>query len=204
MPTRPPRSTGLGTRRATMLLALAVAGLALFAASCSSDSGSSDAASSTTDSVATTSTVAPGAELQGAWSVDFTLDTTAAHTDNAVDTLQETWTFTETADGCDPGDAGCLVNSRDDGTVGDAKAVDVDGDGYVIDKTVHDDTLCGSSTGTIHSTRTFSVDDSGQLTGTFHQVITPDDPAECGPGEATYTFTGTRDDSSATTTTSAP
>lgn len=203
MDARRRRST---TERLAASVMLAIAGVALLAASCSSDSGSSETAdSAATDSVATT-TEAPGAELQGTWSVDLTLDPTAANdpgdATNVAETFHETWVFTETADGCEPGDAGCLVNTLDDGSVGVPKTVNVDGDGYITDATTQDDTLCdGSSPGTIHSTRTFSVDDDGQLTGVFHQTITPDDPADCGAFEGTYNLSGSIQEEGSTATT---
>lgn len=205
MTARPTTSSSRRTPRTAVLVAAIL--LTVLAAGCSSDSGSTNAATSTSDAVATTSTVSPGAELQGAWTVEFTLDPTADNDPGDAQTVAEefteTWTFTETADGCEPGDAGCLVNSRD-GTAGDAKAVNTDGDGYVTDKTDSDDTFCADGTPvSIHSIRTFSVDSSGELTGTFHQVVTPDDPTTCAGFDGTYTFTGTRDDG-ATTTTSAP
>lgn len=187
-----------GAIRTGLLVALAA--LAILATACSGSSGSGS------DDAAAPTTTVPGAELQGTWSVDFTLDPTAANdagdTDSVLDTFHETWVFTETADGCEPGDAGCLLNSRDDGTVGNMKSVDVDGNDYITDLTVPDERLCdGDTTGSTHSIRRFSVDDSGQLTGTFHQVTTADDPAACGTFDATYTFVGTIQEEGSTATT---
>lgn len=86
--------------------------------------------------------------------------------------------------------------------MGDVEAVDVGRTGYATDKIGQPDTLCdGSSPGTIHTTRTFSIDDSGQLTGVFHQTITPDDPADCGTFDGTYNFTGSLQGEGSTPTT---
>lgn len=155
--------------------------------------------------VDTTTSTAGASGPSGIWDVTFEVTSAIDHvTDDTVaddlvqESLERVWEFT--AEGCDGGDAGCVVVTDPASDAGQTLPVDVHGDGFRFEIDQQVDSLCGDGlSGHVHATWDFQMT-TNRLVGTYEDESTGDDPALCHAATSSYVLSGSPHSSDSTTT----